>query len=71
MKNNCHRQAIISTIILLLSVLACRPVFAIGWTELLILFILILVLLWPFLLRVYRAFSKIRKIEETEDEKKK
>lgn len=69
MKNKNHRQAIVSAVILLLCLLACRPVFAIGWTELLILFVIIIVLLWPFLLRVYRAFSKIRKLEEIEDKK--
>lgn len=54
---------------LLLSVLACRPIFAIGWTELLILIVIIAVLLGPVLLRVYRMFEKIRDAED--DAKKK
>jgi hypothetical protein len=54
---------------LLLSVLACRPVFAIGWTELLILIVIIAVLLGPVLLRAYRLFEKIRNAEN--DAKKK
>jgi hypothetical protein len=56
-------------VVLLLSVLACRPVFAIGWTELLILIVIIAVLLGPVLMRVYRLFEKIRNAED--DAKKK
>jgi len=50
-----------------LALLACRPVFAIGWTELLILLIMIVFLLGPFLLRVYRAFNKIKKAGQNEE----
>ncbi len=52
MKDNYIRRALASSAILLLSLLACRPVFAIGWTELLILIVLIIFLLGPVLLRV-------------------
>ncbi len=71
MKDNYIRRALASSAILLLSLLACRPVFAIGWTELLILIVLIIFLLGPVLLRVYRAFDKVRKASIAEDEKKK
>ena len=43
------------------SFLACRPVFTIGWTELIVLFILIAILLGPLILRIYGALDKVRK----------
>lgn len=58
-----YRHALASSAILL-SLLACRPVFAIGWTELFILAVIIIILFGPFLLRVYRTLEKIRKAEE-------
>lgn len=67
MKNTPHHRALASSTVLLLSLLACRPVFAIGWTELLILLVLIVFLLGPFLLRVYRAFNKIKKAGQDEE----
>ena len=54
-----------------LVLLACRPVFAIGWTELIILLVIILFLLGPFLLKAYRAFDKIQKAGKAEEKKKK
>ena len=42
---------------ILLSLLACRPVFAIGWGELLILFLLVAFLLGPILLKLARAWN--------------
>ena len=41
--------------------LACRPVFTIGWTELIVLFIIIAILLGPLILRIYGTLDKIRK----------
>ena len=61
----------LSLVIFFLSLLSCRPVFAIGWTELVILLVLILFLLGPFLLKAYRAFDKIQKDSKTEEKKKK
>ena len=58
-------------IALLLSLLSCEPVIAIGWPELLILLILIFVLLGPFMFRVYRFLDKIHRISEAEEKKKK
>ncbi|MFC2028327.1 hypothetical protein ACFLTX_00180 [Chloroflexota bacterium] len=34
--------------------LACRPVFAIGGSEILLLTILIIILLWPIAVRIYK-----------------
>jgi hypothetical protein len=42
---------------LVLSLLACRPVFAIGWGELAILFLLVAFLLGPVLLKFARAWN--------------
>ena len=39
-----------------LSILACEPVFAIGWGELTILALLVLFLFWPVLIRLARAW---------------
>jgi len=55
---------------LLLGLLACRPVFAIGWPELLILFVLVAVLLGPLMFRLYRFLDKVRKASEAEKKKK-
>ena len=43
--------------ILALSLLACRPVFAIGWEELVILFVLIAFLFGPILFRLARSWQ--------------
>ena len=57
-------------IALLLSLLACRPVFAIGWTELIILLVLIVFLLGPYFLKLYRTFDKLKKADKAEEKKK-
>lgn len=44
-------------VLLLWPALACRPVFAIGWSEILVLAIIIIVLLGPLLWRVYRFWG--------------
>jgi hypothetical protein len=46
---------------LLLGLLACRPVFAIGWGELVILFLIIAFLLGPLLLKLVRAWDAYQK----------
>ena len=46
---------------ILLSALACEPVFAIGWEELLIFFILFAILLGPPLYRFIRALERFLK----------
>jgi hypothetical protein len=58
-------------IALLLSLLSCEPVIAIGWSELLILVILIVVLLGPLMFRLYRFLDKLHKISQAEEKKKK
>jgi uncharacterized membrane protein len=56
---------------LLISLLSCRPVVAIGWPELIILIVLIAVLLGPVLFRLYRFLDKVQKISQAEEKKKK
>jgi 1,4-dihydroxy-2-naphthoate octaprenyltransferase len=43
---------------LMLSSMACRPVIAIGWTELAIIIGIIFLLFAPFLLRLFRFFTR-------------
>lgn len=66
------RRSIYSGILVLgLAALACRPVFAIGWPELLILVVLIAVLLGPVLFRFYRFLDKVKRFSQAEEKKKK
>jgi hypothetical protein len=58
-------------IVLLISVLSCRPIVAIGWPELIILVVLVAVLLGPLLFRLYRFLDKIQKVSRAEEKKKK
>lgn len=52
---------------LVLSLLACRPVFAIGWGELLILFLLVAFLLGPLLVKLLRAWNAYRESLEKKE----
>jgi len=54
---------------LLLSMLACRPVIAIGWPEFLILVGLIAFLFWPLFVRVYRILDKLSRTSQDDDKK--
>lgn len=54
---------------LVLALLACRPVIAIGWGELLILFLLVVFLAGPFLLRIWRAWDAIRGAQNDKEKK--
>ena len=49
---------------LILSLLACRPVFAIGWGELVILFLVIAFLLGPFLMKFMRAWNEFQETKK-------
>lgn len=55
---------------LCLAVVACRPIIAIGWPELITLVILIGVLLGPLLFRLYRFLDKVQKATRSEDKSK-
>ena len=51
----------IGSFILLSSMLACRPVLAIGWGEFLILAVVIVVLIGPPVYRFFRRLEKYRR----------
>jgi len=59
-----------SLIFLFLSLLACRPIIAIGWTEIIIILALVAVLMGPVLFRIYRFIDRINKAREDEENKK-
>ncbi len=62
-----NRHIFFTLLALSLNLLACRPVFAIGWTELIILTIIIIFLLGPYLLKIYRTYDKIKKAGQDEE----
>jgi len=56
--------------ILLLSALACRPVITIGWQEIGILVLLLLVLLGPPLYRLFKRFDEFQNWKATKGKDK-
>jgi len=58
-------------LVLLLGLLSCRPIIAIGWPELILLIVLIGVLLGPLMFRLYRFLDKVRKVSQAEKKKDK
>ncbi|MBT4842992.1 MAG: hypothetical protein HON91_11215 [Anaerolineae bacterium] len=58
----------IAQLSLFFTLLACRPVWTVGWTEILIFGIILLVFLGPSLLRFYRRFRKFRQYEREKRE---
>ena len=59
-----------SLIFLFLSLLACRPIIAIGWTEIIIILVLVAVLMGPLLFRIYRFIDRINRVSKEEEKKK-
>ncbi len=53
---------------LALSLLACRPVFAIGWSELVILLVLIIFLFGPILFRLARSWQAYQESRKKKQE---
>lgn len=70
MKKRTHRRILLSSTTLLLSLLACRPIIAIGWTELIIIIVLVTVLLGPLMYRIYRFIDKVQKASRDEEKKR-
>jgi Sec-independent protein translocase protein TatA len=54
---------------LLLSLLSCRPIIAIGWTEIVIIVVLVAVLLGPLLFRIYRFIDRVQRASKEEKKK--
>lgn len=65
--NSLKQSLVLSTV--LLAVLACRPVLAIGWGEIILFSMLLLVLFGPPLFRFYRRLEDFRHHERSNDEK--
>lgn len=57
---NLHKRLAIFVSILGLSLLACQPVFAIGWQEVLIVFVLLAFLIGPPLYNLYQRWEKFK-----------
>lgn len=70
MRRNRFHPGLVGLTILLLSTLACEPVIAIGWEELLVLGIIIAILLGPMLLRFWRALNKLSGSRKKKDQHK-
>jgi hypothetical protein len=49
-----------------IGILACRPIIAVGWEELLFLFVLIAILLGPLVYRFIRKIEDFRRRERSE-----
>jgi uncharacterized membrane protein (Fun14 family) len=59
-------RGLIGVALLSLSVLACRPVVTVGWSEIAILFVVVLFIAGPLLFRLYRILARFQKSEERE-----
>jgi len=59
----------LSLVVVFLSLLSCRPIIAIGWTEIIIIVVLVAILLGPLLFRIYRFIDRVQRASK--DEKKK
>lgn len=55
---------------LLALALACRPLIAIGWGELVALIVVIALLLGPLLWRLYRFLARLQRLKDTERQSK-
>ena len=64
------KRLVFAAAALLLVSSACRPVFAIGWEELLGIVLIIAFLLGPLLLRLARRWAKFQEYEEKESRRK-
>lgn len=62
--NRRPRTLVPAVLVLLLSLLACRPVIAIGWDELFIIVLLVALLLGPFLFRLGRTWARFQESEK-------
>jgi hypothetical protein len=59
-KTEIHRRVLIGISAILLLTLACKPVFAIGWREILIVIILVVFLIGPPVYRFLRKLEQYR-----------
>ena len=65
------RRRLMGIVVLLLAGLACRPVIAIGWSELAIVLVVVAVLVGPLLFRLYRVLARFQNSENARRKGKK
>lgn len=70
MKKPTNSGFLLALRLLLLSVLACRPVITIGWQEIGILVLLLMVLLGPPLYRLFKRFDEFQSWKSTKGKDK-
>lgn len=66
---NKNRAIIAPFSLIILSTLACRPVLTIGWSEMGILAVILIVLLGPSLFKFYKRFDEFKNWKNDKDEK--
>ena len=66
--NRDHNPLRAAAAMLALSLLACRPVFAIGWSELVILLVLIVFLFGPILFKLARSWQAYQESKKKKKE---
>jgi len=64
-KRTGDRRRLMGAVVLLLAGLACRPVIAIGWSELAIVLVVAAVLVGPLLFRLYRMLARFQNSEDS------
>jgi hypothetical protein len=70
MKTRIGYPVTINIIILLFSLLSCRPIIAVGWTEIIIIVVLVAILMGPLLFRIYRFIDRLQRASKEEEKKK-
>ena len=65
-----YSRGLVGIVALLMSAIACRPVVTIGWSEIMILFVVVAVILGPLLFRLYRALAGFREYRDSIERKK-
>jgi hypothetical protein len=58
-----NKPVVLGIISMLAMVSACRPVIAIGWGEFVLVVLVIVLLLGPLIIRLYRFLSHLQEIE--------
>jgi hypothetical protein len=49
--------------------MSCRPIIAIGWTEIIIIVVLVAILMGPLLFRLYRFIDRVRRANQEKENK--
>ncbi|MFO8036052.1 MAG: hypothetical protein R6U57_05450 [Anaerolineales bacterium] len=53
------------------SMLACRPVVTVGWSEILILALIILIAIFPLLVKIFRFYLRLEERKEDREDSEK